>query len=198
MAYSSAKPRSRRSGIPGWPSAPAPRGPGEGVAAEDARRSERLTGSRRVRRPQPGNAGVEGRASDRPTDWRTPPWHHPQRTPARKPGSGALIESTIGLRIVNLAKHQVPRALAEPAPSARQPPPDACQDENRAPERYPSRAARSRGEESPILSSRGQKKRFFADSGPKRTILRTIGSPYANNRQKRPSPTSETAKNRQF
>ena len=86
-----------------------------GVAAEDAHCSERLTGSRRVRRPQPGNAGVEGRASDRPTDWRTPPWHHPQRTPGRKPGSGALIESTIGLRIVNLAKHQVPRALAGPS-----------------------------------------------------------------------------------
>ena len=45
--------------------------------------------------------------------------HHrgttPQRTPGRKPGSGALIEPTIGLLIVNLTKHQVPRALAEPS-----------------------------------------------------------------------------------
>ena len=115
MAYSSTKPRSRRSGIPGWPSAPAPRGPGEGVAAEDAHCSERLIGSRRARRPRPGNVGVEGRVSDRPTVWRTPPWHHPQRTPGRKPGSGALIEPTIGLRIVNLAEYQIPRALAGPS-----------------------------------------------------------------------------------
>lgn len=68
---------------------PCPSRAREGVAAEDARRSERLTGSRRARRPQPGNAGVEGRVSDRPTVWRMPPWH-PQRTPGRKPGSGAL------------------------------------------------------------------------------------------------------------
>ena len=39
----------------------------------------------------------------------------PQRTPGRKPGSGALTEPTIELRIVNLAKHQVPRALAGPS-----------------------------------------------------------------------------------
>lgn len=31
--------------------------------------------------------------------------------------------------------------------------------------------------ESPFLSSRGQKKRFFADSGPKHAILRAIGRP---------------------
>ena len=86
-----------------------------GVAAEDAHCSERLIGSRRARRPRPGNVGVEGRVSDRPTVWRAPPWYHPQRTPGRKPGSGALIEPTIGLRIVNLAKHQVPRALAGPS-----------------------------------------------------------------------------------
>ncbi len=86
-----------------------------GVAAEDAHCSERLIGSRRARRPRPGNVGVEGRVSDRPTVWRTPPWHHPQRTPGRKPGSGALIEPTIGLRIVNLAKHQVPRVSAGPS-----------------------------------------------------------------------------------
>lgn len=69
-------PRGHRSGVPGWPSAPAPRGPG-GVATEDARRSERLIGNCRARGPQPGNVGVEGRASDRPDDWRIPPWRHP-------------------------------------------------------------------------------------------------------------------------
>ena len=145
-------PRGRRSGVPGWPSAPASRGPGGGVATEDARRSERLTGNRRARRPRPGNAGVEGGL---PIGLPIGGYHYgtiPRRAPGRKPGSGALA----------------------------------------------SRAARSRGEESPILSSRGQKKRFFADSGPKHTILRAIGSPYANNRQKRPFPTSETAKNRLF
>ena len=63
--------------------------------------------------PRPGNAGVEGRASDQPTDWRTAPWHHPQRAPERTPGSGALTEPTIGLRNANRAKHQVPRVLAE-------------------------------------------------------------------------------------
>ena len=93
---------------------PCPSRAREGVAAEDARRSERLTGSRRARRPQPGNAGVEGRVSDRPTVWRMPPWH-PQRTPGRKPGSGALIEPTIGLRDANRATRRVPRALAGPS-----------------------------------------------------------------------------------
>lgn len=64
-------PRGRRSGVPGWPSAPAPRGPG-GVATEDARRSGRLTGNCRARMPRPGNAGVAGRVSDRPADRRIP------------------------------------------------------------------------------------------------------------------------------
>ena len=88
-------PRGRRSCVPRWPRAPSPRGPRGGIATEDARCSERLTGSRRARRPQPGNVGVEGRVSDRPTVWRMPPWH----------------------------------------------PPSARQDENRAPERQPSRAS---------------------------------------------------------
>lgn len=35
--------------------------------------------------------------------------------PGRKPGSGASTEPSIGLRIVNLAKHQIPRALATPS-----------------------------------------------------------------------------------
>ena len=38
----------------------------------------------------------------------------PQRTPGRKPGSGALIEPTIGLRDANRATRRVPRALAGP------------------------------------------------------------------------------------
>ena len=84
--------RGRRSGIPGWPSAPYPSRARGGVAAEDAHRSERQTGSRRVRRSRPGNVGVEGRVSDRPTDWRMPPWHPRQRTPGRKPGPESLTE----------------------------------------------------------------------------------------------------------
>lgn len=115
MAYSSAKPRGAADRA--FPDGPLPR-PSRargGVAAEDAHRSERQTGSRRVRRPRPGNVGVEGRVSDRPTDWRMPPWHPPQRTPGRKPGSGALIEPTIGLRDANRATRRVPRALAGPS-----------------------------------------------------------------------------------
>ena len=55
------------------------------------------------------------RMQEPPTRARTPARQSPQRAPGRKPGSGALIEPTIGLRIVNLTKHQVPRALAEPS-----------------------------------------------------------------------------------
>ena len=39
----------------------------------------------------------------------------PQRTPGRKPGSGALTEPSIGLRDVNRAEQRVPRAVAEPS-----------------------------------------------------------------------------------
>ena len=65
--------------------------------------------------PRPGNAGIEGRASDRPTDRKTPPWHHPQRAPGRKPSSRALTEPTIGLRDADRAKRRVPEALAGPS-----------------------------------------------------------------------------------
>ena len=107
MAYSLAKPRGAadRASPDGRPPLPL-EGPG-GVATEDARRSERLIGNCRARGPRPGNVGVEGRASDRPTDWRTPPWHHPQRTPGRKPGSRTLAgpSSEFPLRrIVNLVQ----------------------------------------------------------------------------------------------
>lgn len=77
MAYSLAKPRGAADRASPDGRLPLPlEGPG-GVATEDARRSERLIGNCRARRPRPGNVGVEGRASDRPTDWRIPPWHHP-------------------------------------------------------------------------------------------------------------------------
>ena len=39
----------------------------------------------------------------------------PQHAPGRKPGSGALIEPTIGLRDANRATRRVPRALAGPS-----------------------------------------------------------------------------------
>ena len=68
-------PRGRRSGASGWPSAPAPKRAG-GVATGGARRSERLMGNCRARAPRPGNVGVAVRASDRPDDWKMPPWHH--------------------------------------------------------------------------------------------------------------------------
>ena len=62
--------------------------------------------------PPPACAGT--------TTWwvRRPPWSgepSPQRAPGRKPGSRASTEPSIGLRIVNLAKRRVPRALAGPS-----------------------------------------------------------------------------------
>ena len=51
--------RGRRSGVPGWPSAPAPKRTG-GVATGGARRSERLIGNCRARAPRPGNVSVAG------------------------------------------------------------------------------------------------------------------------------------------
>ena len=108
MAYSLAKPRGAADRASPDGRLPLPlEGPGGGVATEDARRSERLIGNCRARRPRPGNVGVEGRASDRPTDWRTPPGPHPQRTPGRKPGSRTLAgpSSEFPLRrIVNLVQ----------------------------------------------------------------------------------------------
>ena len=115
MAYSLAKPRGAADRASPDIHVPLPlEGPG-GAATEDARRSERLIGNCRAR----GHGRVmrvsKGGASDRPTDRRTPPWHHPQRTPGRKPGSGALIEPTIGLRNASQAEYQVPVALSKPS-----------------------------------------------------------------------------------
>ena len=75
-----------------------------------------------------------------------------QRTPGRKPGSGALIEPTIGLRDANRATRRVPRALAGPS----------------------SESPRQR---IVILSGLGQNKRFFAASKPKHAIICAIGKP---------------------
>ena len=61
-------------------------GPG-GVATGGARRSGRLIGNCRAQAPRPGNVGVAGRGSDRPTDWRITPWHHLE---CRKPSSGSM------------------------------------------------------------------------------------------------------------
>lgn len=108
-------PRGRRSGVPGWPSAP-PRGPG-GVATEDARRSERLIGNRRARAPRPGNVGVAGRTSDRPDDWRIPPWHHREGRKSSQVEVDPLVEGygvavATGLPVAGHARlHQQPLAL---------------------------------------------------------------------------------------
>ena len=78
MAYSLAKPRGAADRASSDGRLPLPlEGPG-GVTTEDARRSGRLIGNCRARRPWPGNVGVAGRASDRPTDRRIPSWHHQQ------------------------------------------------------------------------------------------------------------------------
>ena len=115
MAYSLAKPR----GAADWASpdgrVPLPlEGPG-GVATEDARRSERLIGNCRARdhgrvmRVSKGGLpiGLPIGEQHRGTT--------PQRTPGRKPGSGALTEPTIGLRGADRAKRRVPEALARPS-----------------------------------------------------------------------------------
>lgn len=72
----------------------------------------------RQRMPEPQRARPPARAGTKTWWARCPPCSgkpSPQRTPGRKPGSGASTEPSIGLRIVNLAKHQVPRALAAPS-----------------------------------------------------------------------------------
>ena len=99
----------------------------------------------------------------------------PRRVLGRKPSSGALTEPSIGLPNVDRAKRQALVALAKPSPQRASP--------RRAPGRKPGSGALPKpSSEFPrrgiaILSSRGQKKRFFADSGPKHAILRAIGRP---------------------
>ena len=72
-------------------------------------------------RQSPGNAEPPTRARARqrapqpPVCARAPARQSPQRAPGRKPGSGALIEPTSGLRGANRAEHQAPKALAGPS-----------------------------------------------------------------------------------
>ena len=73
----------------------------------------------------PQHARARQRMPEPPTHARTKTWWvrcrpcsgepSPQRTPGRKPGSGASTEPTIGLRDVNRAEQRVPRAVAEPS-----------------------------------------------------------------------------------
>ena len=94
-----------------------------------ARARQRTPGPQRM--PGPQHARARQRMPEPPTHARAPAragtktwWVRcrpcsgepsPQRTPGRKPGSGALIEPTIGLRDANRATRRVPRALAGPS-----------------------------------------------------------------------------------
>lgn len=112
--------RVNRQGTPNPLRAPEPqRAPGPTSARqapERARTPSACRNPRRVAGPQraraPARAGMK-------TWWvRCRPCSgepSPQRTPGRKPGSGALIEPTIGLRDANRATRRVPRALAGPS-----------------------------------------------------------------------------------
>ena len=127
----------------------------------------------------------------------------PRRVLGRKPSSGALTEPSIGLPNVDRAKRQALVALAKPSPQRASPqrtptPPmhartksglrSVTQAEQRVPaarNRHFCPAAVKRNDSS---QTQGQNTRFFALSE----------GPYADKRQKRPSLTSETAKNRLF
>lgn len=131
-----------------------------------ARARQRAPGPQRM--PGPQHARARQRMPEPPTHARAPAragtktwWVRcrpcsgepsPQRTPGRKPGSGALTEPTIGLRDANRATRRVPRALAGPS----------------------SESPRRR---IVILSGLGQNKRFFAASRPKHAIICAIGKP---------------------
>ena len=80
-----------------------------------ARARQRAPGPQRM--PGPQHARAPARAGTKTWWVRCRPCSgepSPQRTPGRKPGSGALIEPTIGLRDANRATRRVPRALAGP------------------------------------------------------------------------------------
>ena len=117
MAYSLAKPQRAADRASPDIHVPLPlEGPGKGCCHRG--RSPLRTTDRKLPGPgpRPGNVGVEGRgfrSAYRSEDTTVAP--PPQRTPGRKPGSGALIEPTIGLRGANRAKHQVPVALSKPS-----------------------------------------------------------------------------------
>ena len=79
MAYDTGKPRGAADRAPPDGRLPLPReGPG-GVPPGALAAPDRLIGNCRAQAPRPGNVGVAGRGSDRPTDWRIRPWH--QRMP---------------------------------------------------------------------------------------------------------------------
>ena len=94
-----------------------------------ARARQRAPGPQRM--PGPQHARARQRMPEPPTHARAPAragtktwWVRcrpcsgepsPQRTPGRKPGSGALTEPSSGLRDVNRAEQRVPRAVAEPS-----------------------------------------------------------------------------------
>lgn len=81
-----------------------------------ARARQRAPGPQRM--PGPQHARAPARAGTKTWWVRCRPCSgepSPQRTPGRKPGSGALIEPTIGLRDANRATRRVPRALAGPS-----------------------------------------------------------------------------------
>ena len=106
-----------------------PNPPTRARAPACARARQRAPGPQRM--PGPQHARARQRMPEPPTHARAPAragtktwWVRcrpcsgepsPQRTPGRKPGSGALIEPTIGLRDANRATRRVPRALAGPS-----------------------------------------------------------------------------------
>lgn len=97
--------------------------PGNAEPPTRARARQRAPGPQRM--PGPQHARARQRMPEPPARAGTKTWWvrcrpcsgepSPQRTPGRKPGSGALIEPTIGLRDANRATRRVPRALAGPS-----------------------------------------------------------------------------------
>ena len=116
-----------------------------------------------------------------------------QRAPERKPGSEALTEPSIGLRNANRTEYQV--MLVEP--------------NTKFPWHYPSRVPSSQSSSRAEQRGPAAKNRHFCPAvviiddssqlhGQNARLFALSESPYANNRQKRPSLASETAKNRLF
>ena len=100
--------RARPPSVPGPQHAPEP--------PARARTRQRMPEPQRT--PEPQRARAPARAGTKTWWVRCRPCSgepSPQRTPGRKPGSGALIEPTIGLRDANRATRRVPRALAGPS-----------------------------------------------------------------------------------
>ena len=184
-----------------------------------------------VRESQSPQRAPDSPARARPRHARPPSTCRAPSAPGRKPGSGALAEPSIGLPNVDRARHQALVALAKPSPQRASP--RRAPGRNRAPERKPSRAARSRSisqagpqrTPTPPMHARTKtglrsvtqaeqrvpaaRNRHFCPAAVKRNdSSQTQGQntrffalsegPYADKRQKRPSLTSETAKNRLF